>query len=268
MYNFTWTPDMFMELLLGIVIFVVLLMLARTFIRYFKHRVKPLTRDELKTEKKRLNKLLKTDHNAAIIKLADVRYDPILQELAKKHKRDKQLVDLSKKSLKVRKDNYGIFATLAKYGNTDPDEAKTARFLTSRVTRTQTRTSTMTPTRPPPPPAAQPTIPTTGHGLTFNIDGSKVYVFHRFNHDTYDIFDLSTAFDEATATYAGTITGEDLRDMKSNERNTLNETMSTVAVTVGIPFTDRAALRQNEIERLKILAGCKPVPPAGRKLHG
>ncbi len=70
----------------------------------------------------------------------------------------------------------------------------------------------------------------TGKGFSYNVNGTKMYVPTSHNNDTFDIFELSEAFAPETATYADTITGEELTDMKYRERSTLNEKMSTVTV--------------------------------------
>jgi hypothetical protein len=186
-----------------------------------KPKTKPLTREVIKTEKKRLNKLLKSDHGAAIIQLADPRYDVILQELVKSHKRDKSLIELSKLPKKERATKYVEPIGANHYIN---------------------RTRPHPPTKPPPKPYTRGglygadrlkpnygnKIILRGYPLLEKLDNSDYVRMHegfgvsldgKYSYEknvlsqNYEVFDLSIPFDITTASYKTTIGIEELEDI-------------------------------------------------------
>ena len=98
------TPDIFMGIIaFGVLIPLVLFVNVSILMPQSRRaKVQKLSRAEFKIEKKRLGKLLITDHDKAIVELHLPQYDSILQELAKSHKRDTQLIAISKIDIKDR----------------------------------------------------------------------------------------------------------------------------------------------------------------------
>ena len=129
------TPDIFMNILLGILICLIAWLLLKKLVSIASYayktrqKVPNLTHDEIKSEKKRLNKLLKTDHDAAIVELANPQYDPVLNILAKSHKRDEQLVALAAMPKRERT-NRGNIQDALDYFDIPKDNGKTARYIT------------------------------------------------------------------------------------------------------------------------------------------
>jgi hypothetical protein len=200
--------------------------------RPWKNKVKipVLSREELKKEKKRLSRLLKTDHDKAIIELAKPQYDSILQALAKSHKRDEQLVAISKTSVKERISRGSIRGILDDY-HIPQDDARTARYMSrtpmpavkpprGESRKLHDRSDGTHPVRPPPSPLQRKVMLKKSKTKSFtdltqtNLremilrtkvsgDGLKQYVYD-VRGLSVDVFMLDTPFDIATATYHAT----------------------------------------------------------------
>ena len=264
-------------------------MLSKSLIAYFKSRPQPLTRDEIKIERKRLNKLLKSDHAAAIIELTNPRYDIILQELVKSHKRDSQLTTLSKLSINERKERHRDLGLFKKYGIEDDD--KTAAYMAR----------TLTPTKPPPRPGRgglsganrlRPGaikspwgerndfhLDTSDYvnmhgGFEFSSDGTRMYIRNPQDH-SFEVYNLGTPFDQTTVTYIGHISAEMLEDLiPTKHKSIIRPIRSTISDRIRetqIKLSKRRSTVssnlndiQSEIKRFKHLANVKPVGPPSR----